>query len=236
MVNYPEIFRVRQRFESRRIADVPAEVAAQLARLQLAERVRPGQTVAITAGSRGVANMHLVLRAAVAHLARLGAQPFIVPAMGSHAGGTAEGQRALDRVLWDHRGVRRLPDPLLDGDGGRLPRPRRLPGPLRPLRLRGRPCAGGQPHQAAHAVRRRHRERADEDALDRPGQMSGGPSLSYGHPGLQLRPNYSQRGRRGLPPLPHPGRPGDRGECLRPDGPDRGRRCRNSSRPARRPC
>jgi PAS domain S-box-containing protein len=95
MVNYPEIFRVRQRFESRRVADVAAEVEAQLARLQLAQRVRPGQTVAITAGSRGVANIHLILRATVAHLARLGAKPFIVPAMGSHAGGTAEGQRAL---------------------------------------------------------------------------------------------------------------------------------------------
>jgi PAS domain S-box-containing protein len=42
-----------------------------------------------------VANIHLILRAAVAHLARLGAQPFIVPAMGSHAGGTAQGQQAL---------------------------------------------------------------------------------------------------------------------------------------------
>ncbi len=95
MVNYPDIFRVRQRFESRWVADVPGEVEAQLARRQLAERVRPGQTVAITAGSRGVANIHVILRAAVAHLAGLGAQPFIVPAMGSHAGGTAQGQQAL---------------------------------------------------------------------------------------------------------------------------------------------
>ena len=95
MVNYPEIFRVRQRFESRRLEDVPAEVEAQLARLQLAGWVRPGQTVAITAGSRGVANIHVILRAAVGHLSRLGAKPFIVPAMGSHAGGTAQGQQAL---------------------------------------------------------------------------------------------------------------------------------------------
>ena len=95
MLTYPEIFRVRQHFPSRRVADVAAEVEAQLAQRQLAQRVRPGQTVAITAGSRGVANIHLILRAAVAHLTRLGARPFIVPAMGSHAGGTAQGQRAL---------------------------------------------------------------------------------------------------------------------------------------------
>jgi hypothetical protein len=95
MAKYPEIFRVRQHFEGRRLADVPGEVEAQLARLQLAAQVRPGQTVAVTAGSRGVANIHVILRAAVAHLKRLGAKLFIVPAMGSHAGGTAQGQQAL---------------------------------------------------------------------------------------------------------------------------------------------
>ena len=51
--------------------------------------------MAITAGSRGVANIALVIKAAVAHFKGLGAQPFIVPAMGSHGGGTAEGQREL---------------------------------------------------------------------------------------------------------------------------------------------
>jgi len=95
MSDFPQVFRVRQRFEAPRVEDVPGEVRAQLARLSLADRVRPGQAVAITAGSRGVANIHVIIRAAVEHLKRLGAQPFIVPAMGSHGGGTAEGQREL---------------------------------------------------------------------------------------------------------------------------------------------
>jgi hypothetical protein len=57
--------------------------------------VKPGQSVAITAGSRGIANIALVIKATVQHFLSLGAKPFIVPAMGSHGGGTAEGQRGL---------------------------------------------------------------------------------------------------------------------------------------------
>jgi hypothetical protein len=51
--------------------------------------------VALTAGSRGIANLAAILRAVVEHLRRLEAKPFIVPAMGSHGGGTAEGQQAV---------------------------------------------------------------------------------------------------------------------------------------------
>jgi hypothetical protein len=92
---FPKIFRVRQTFPSPSVEDVPGEVHKQLARLDLGKRVRPGQSVAITAGSRGIANIAAILRAAVEHFKGLGARPFIVPAMGSHGGGTAEGQRRL---------------------------------------------------------------------------------------------------------------------------------------------
>lgn len=95
MADFPQIFRVRQTFVAPRVDDIDAEVERQLAGLNLRERVRPGQTVAITAGSRGIANIHHILRAAVRHFQSLGAQPFIVPAMGSHGGGTAEGQRKV---------------------------------------------------------------------------------------------------------------------------------------------
>jgi len=95
MPDYPQIFRVRQTFERPQVTDIPGEVAAQLASLALQDRVKPGQSVAITAGSRGIANIHLVIKAIVEHFQRLGAEPFIVPAMGSHGGGTAEGQRKI---------------------------------------------------------------------------------------------------------------------------------------------
>ncbi len=89
------MFRLRQRFPRPRIDDVPGEVHRQLQKLQLQRRVRPGQSVAITAGSRGIANIVSILRAVVDHLKGLQLQPFIVPAMGSHGGGTAEGQRQV---------------------------------------------------------------------------------------------------------------------------------------------
>lgn len=95
MSSYPHFFRLRQRFDPTHVADIPAEVEAQLARLRLAERVRPGQSVAITVGSRGIANIQHIIKAAVAHFLSLAARPFIVPAMGSHGGGTAQGQRRV---------------------------------------------------------------------------------------------------------------------------------------------
>jgi hypothetical protein len=97
MSQYPLIFRVRQSFESPTLPvnQIAATVAAELTRLKLDQKVKRGQTVAITAGSRGVANIALIIKAAVDHFKSIGAEPFIVPAMGSHGGGTAEGQRGL---------------------------------------------------------------------------------------------------------------------------------------------
>ena len=95
MSEYPEIFRVRQTFDRPLVEDIPAEVDAQLSSLALGPKVQPGQTVAITAGSRGVANIHIIIKAIVDHFKGLGAAPFIVPAMGSHGGGTPEGQRQI---------------------------------------------------------------------------------------------------------------------------------------------
>lgn len=95
MSDYPQIFRVRQTFERPQVTDIPGEVAAQLSSLALHNAVQPGQSVAITAGSRGIANIHLVIKAIVEHFQAIGAKPFIVPAMGSHGGGTAEGQRRI---------------------------------------------------------------------------------------------------------------------------------------------
>ncbi|MBX3443680.1 MAG: DUF2088 domain-containing protein [Planctomyces sp.] len=91
----PRMIRVRQTFERPLIEDVAAETRRQLASLQLERRVSPGQTVAITAGSRGIANVADITRAIVAHCRDLELQPYIVPAMGSHGGATADGQREL---------------------------------------------------------------------------------------------------------------------------------------------
>jgi hypothetical protein len=92
---YPRMFRVRQNFPRQRVEDVDAAVRDQLSSLKLESRIRPGQSVAMTAGSRGIANMPQILRAAAAFFQEMGAEPFIVPAMGSHGGATAAGQQKL---------------------------------------------------------------------------------------------------------------------------------------------
>ena len=88
----PSFYRLRQSFDAPTLTDIPAEVERQLSTLKLSSRVQAGQTVAITAGSRGIANIATIIKATVDHCRSLGATPFIVPAMGSHGGGTPAGQ------------------------------------------------------------------------------------------------------------------------------------------------
>ncbi len=86
----PEMLRVRQTFPRPRVADIPHAVGDTLSRAALP--IRPGDTVAVGAGSRGIANIDVIVGATVRWLRDLGARPFIFPAMGSHGGGTADGQ------------------------------------------------------------------------------------------------------------------------------------------------
>jgi hypothetical protein len=88
----PKMYRIRQKVDPPVVADVGAAVAAEIRTLNLAGRLKPGARVAVTGGSRGVANIATILRATCDSLKEFGAKPFIVPAMGSHGGATAEGQ------------------------------------------------------------------------------------------------------------------------------------------------
>ncbi|MEK8132079.1 lactate racemase domain-containing protein [Paenibacillus filicis] len=88
----PKMAPIRQRFEGPALTDIEGEVSAQLDRAGIALAVWPGMRIALTAGSRGIANIALILKATADKLKSLGAEPFIIPAMGSHGGATAEGQ------------------------------------------------------------------------------------------------------------------------------------------------
>jgi len=93
----PRMFRVRQRFPRPVIdpGEIPDIIRGLLSQEKFAGRVRPGMRIAITAGSRGIANVALTTKCIADFVRARGAQPFIVPAMGSHGGATAEGQRQL---------------------------------------------------------------------------------------------------------------------------------------------
>jgi hypothetical protein len=89
----PKMVRVRQTFPRPRVSDIPKAVADTLGAAAL--RVKRGDTVAVGAGSRGIANIDTIVRATVDWLKERGARPFVFPAMGSHGGGTAEGQLSV---------------------------------------------------------------------------------------------------------------------------------------------
>jgi hypothetical protein len=95
----PRIFQFRQTIASPRLADVEREMSALLDRFDLAAKIKPGERVAITAGSRGIRDQARVLKVIATKLKTLGADPFVVPCMGSHGGGTAEGQVKILRHL-----------------------------------------------------------------------------------------------------------------------------------------
>lgn len=94
-IRLPRMVKVRQVFDDARIEDVSAALRAQLEREEIRSLVRPGMSIAITAGSRGIDNIALIIKETAAYLKGLGAEPFIVPAMGSHGGAVAEGQVAI---------------------------------------------------------------------------------------------------------------------------------------------
>lgn len=91
----PRMAKVRQKFPRPRIEDIEATVREQCERGEIAQSLSPGMSVAITAGSRGISGISKVIRSLVAVVREAGAEPFIVPAMGSHGGATAEGQEQL---------------------------------------------------------------------------------------------------------------------------------------------
>lgn len=93
-VPLPRMFRARQTFPREAISpgEIPGAVEREIAREPFASKLRPGMSIAITAGSRGIANVDIITKAVVDAVKRRGAAPFIVPAMGSHGGATAEGQ------------------------------------------------------------------------------------------------------------------------------------------------
>lgn len=93
-VHIPKMFKVRQVFPRPLIKpeEIPEVVRRELSKEKFASQIKPGMNIAVTAGSRGIANVAIITKAITDFLATKGANPFVVPAMGSHGGATAEGQ------------------------------------------------------------------------------------------------------------------------------------------------
>ena len=93
----PKMFKVKQVFPRPKIEpeEIPGIIESLLSQEKFSSKVKPGMRIAITAGSRGIANVALTTKCIADFVRSRGAHPFIVPAMGSHGGATAEGQRAI---------------------------------------------------------------------------------------------------------------------------------------------
>ncbi|MBM4277023.1 MAG: DUF2088 domain-containing protein [Deltaproteobacteria bacterium] len=96
-MTFPRMYRIRQTFDQTSAKDISVAVRNELTNLSLQKTIKSGDRIAITAGSRGISNIALILKTIVEYLNLLGAKPFLFPAMGSHGGATAEGQVALLR-------------------------------------------------------------------------------------------------------------------------------------------
>ena len=92
MKNY-QLIKIRQQFRNNSITDLQGTISNELAKIN--PLIKPGSRIAIAVGSRGIRNIAIIVKEVVLFIKDHGAIPFIVPAMGSHGGATAEGQEAI---------------------------------------------------------------------------------------------------------------------------------------------
>jgi len=91
----PRMVPIETAFDRPALADVAQAFLGKLHASRVLDAIRPGMSIAVGAGSRGIASAPLLTRLLIEELKKVGARPFIFPAMGSHGGATPEGQRAL---------------------------------------------------------------------------------------------------------------------------------------------
>jgi nickel-dependent lactate racemase len=94
-VKIPRMVKIQQHFNTDEIQDVEGAVQEELRKPEIMNRVKAGMRIAVGVGSRGVAEIPRIVRTVISELKSWGAEPFIVPAMGSHGGATDEGQKEV---------------------------------------------------------------------------------------------------------------------------------------------
>jgi len=94
-MSYPEMVKINQQLDEIKITDLDSHITAELDKTQMATMLKPGSKVAISVGSRGITDIVTIITAVVNWIKAHGGHPFLVPAMGSHGGATAEGQTQI---------------------------------------------------------------------------------------------------------------------------------------------
>ncbi len=91
----PKMSKVQQVFNSDKVDDIPKVIADEFLKSEIASCIQPGKKIAVGCGSRGIANIAVIVKSTIQELKARGADPFIFPCMGSHGGATAQGQRQV---------------------------------------------------------------------------------------------------------------------------------------------
>lgn len=91
----PKMYKIKQTFPRESILDVRGEILKQLNNQEISDRIKPGMKIAVAVGSRGIRNIYTMVETIINFLKNKEASPYIVSAMGSHGGGTEEGQKEV---------------------------------------------------------------------------------------------------------------------------------------------
>jgi len=94
-IKLPKVAHVKCEFDRSEVSDIEGALLGELSRPEISGCIKPGMKIAVGVGSRGLAGLEIMVKTLVSKLKELGAEPFIVPTMGSHGGATAEGQKAI---------------------------------------------------------------------------------------------------------------------------------------------
>ena len=98
-IKLPQIMKVSQTFDNTKLDDVEGDLNQKLIDKNIKDKIKPGMKIAITGGSRGISFYKELMKTIVSFVKKCGATPFIVPSMGSHGGGTSEGQENMLKKL-----------------------------------------------------------------------------------------------------------------------------------------
>lgn len=97
--DYPKLYKIRQKFDNTKIENITEEIIKELDLINAKNIINPGMKIAVTAGSRGISNIALIIKSICSYIKECGANPLVIPAMGSHGGATAEGQEKVLKKL-----------------------------------------------------------------------------------------------------------------------------------------
>lgn len=92
---FPKVIRIKQKFNSYKVKDINSAIAQEMLKKNVKSKIKPGMSIAVGVGSRGIENLYEIVKNVVDTIKGYGANPFIVPAMGSHGRATSEGQREI---------------------------------------------------------------------------------------------------------------------------------------------